>query len=125
MRRVWTALLAPLLLLATTALAGPIYLPQTLDYYFRLEWAVAAGGRGPVLEGYVYNKSNTGVDRMILRIDELDAAGSVVGSKSTWVLGGVPPNNRAWFETRVPQATSYRVEIVSFDWVGRGGGGGM
>jgi hypothetical protein len=122
MRRLWTALLAPLLL-ATTALAGPIFAPQTLDYYFRLEWEVAAGSRGPLLEGYVYNKSNTGADRMILRVDEIDGAGNVVGSKTTWVLGGVPPNNRAWFETRVPQATKYRVEIVSFDWVGRGGGG--
>jgi hypothetical protein len=39
------------------------------------------------------------------------------------VLGTVPPNNRAWFEARVPQAAKYQVEIVGFDWIGRGGGG--
>jgi hypothetical protein len=122
MRRTLTAALAPLLL-ATTAFAGPTYAPQTLDFYFRLEWQATSAARGPVVEGYVYNKSALYADRMLLRIDELDAAGKVVDSKTTWVLGGVPPNNRGWFSARVPAATSYRVEIVGFDWVGRGGSG--
>ena len=122
MRRMWTAVLAPLLL-TSTALAGPTYAPQTLEYYFRLEWQVSPSARGPVLEGYVYNKSGMAADRMQLRIDELDTAGKVIASKTTWVLGTVPPNNRAWFETRVPQAAQYQVEIVGFDWIGRGGGG--
>ena len=52
-----------------------------------------------------------------------DEAGKVVGATTTWVLGGVPAENRTWFETRVPAAASYRVEVVSFDWIGRGGGG--
>jgi hypothetical protein len=123
MRRTWTGVLAPLLL-ASTALAGPTYAPATLEYYFRLEWQVTQSARGPVLDGYVYNKSAMTADRMQLRIDELDAAGQVVGSRTTWVLGGVPPNNRAWFEARVPQATNYHVEIIGFDWIGRGGSGG-
>lgn len=123
MRRVWSAVLAPLLL-ASTAIAGPTYAPQTLEYYFRLEWQVSPSARGPVLEGYVYNKSGLMADRMLLRIDELDAAGKVVNSRTTWVLGGVPPNNRAWFTARVPEAAQYHVEIVGFDWVGRGAGGG-
>ena len=122
MRRVWTALLAPLLL-TSTALARPAYAPQTLDYYFRLEWQVVESSRGPVLEGFVYNKSNLGTDRMMLRIDELGATGTVVGSKTTWVMGGVPANNRTWFQTHVPQAANYRVEIVAFDWTSRGGAG--
>jgi len=40
-------------------------------------------------------------------------------------MGGVPSNNRTWFQTRVPQAAKYRVEIVAFDWTGRGGASGM
>jgi hypothetical protein len=39
------------------------------------------------------------------------------------VLGGVPPGNRTWFSTRVPPAPAYRVEVLSFDWIGRGGAG--
>jgi len=120
MRRVWTALLAPLLL-ASTALAGPNYAPGSLDPYFRLEWQVTPAARGPRLEGFVYNKSGLIADRMRLKIDQLDAAGNVVGSTTTWVLGTVPANNRSWFETPVPAAAGYRVEILSFDWLGRGG----
>jgi hypothetical protein len=120
MRRVWIALLMPLLL-ATTAVAGPNYAPGSLDHYFRLEWQVTRSPRGPVLDGFVYNTSGLFADRMRLRIEQLDAAGTVVGSTTTWVLGGVPSNNRTWFETRVPEAASYRVEILSFDWIGRGG----
>jgi hypothetical protein len=122
MRRMSTAVLAPLLL-ASTALAGPTYAPATLEYYFRLDWQVTQSAKGPVIEGYVYNKSGLTADRMLLRVDELDTADKVVGSKTVWVLGGVPPNNRAWFQARVPQAAKYHVEIVGFDWVGRGGGG--
>ena len=122
MLRMWTAVLAPMLL-GSTAVAGPNYVSQTLEYYFRLEWEVVPSARGPVLEGYVYNKSGMAADRMQLRVDELDAAGKVIASKTTWVLGTVPPNNRAWFEARVPQAAKYQVEIVGFDWIGHGGGG--
>jgi hypothetical protein len=120
MRRVWTALLAPLLL-ASTALAGPNYARGSLDHYFRLEWHVTPATRGPMLEGFVYNTSGLIADRMRLSIEHLDDAGAVVGSSTTWVLGGVPANNRTWFQTPVPPAASYRVEILSFDWLGRGG----
>lgn len=120
MRPVQIALLASLLLVST-ALAGPNYAPGSLDPYFRLEWRPASTSRGPVVEGFVYNQSGLIADRMRLRIEHLDAAGTVVGLTDTWVLGTVPPGNRTWFQTRVPAAASYRVEILSFDWLGRGG----
>jgi hypothetical protein len=122
MRRLSTALLATLLL-ACPALAGPNYAPATLDRYFGIEYRTATGARGPVLEGYVYNRTAMLADRMRLHIEMLDATGRVLGSTTTWVLGGVPPDNRAWFQAPVPPAASYRVEVLSFDWVGRGGGG--
>ena len=119
MRRIWIALLAPLLL-ASTALARSTYAPGTLDHYFRVDWQPGADRRGPVVEGYVINLYSQGADRMRLSIDQLDAQGRVVGTTETWVLGGVPPSSRAWFKAPVPPATSYRVEILSFDWVSRG-----
>lgn len=121
MRRVWTAVLA-LLLLASTAVAGPNYAPGSLDHYFTLEWKPATAARGPVVEGFIYNRSGLIADRMRLSIDQLDAAGKVVGTTTTWVMGTVPSNNRAWFQAPVPAAANYRVEILSFDWLGRGGG---
>ncbi len=120
MRRTWTALLAPLLL-ASTALAGPTYAPGSLDHYFSLEWKPATTAQGSVVEGFIYNRSGLIADRMRLSIDQLDASGKVVGTTTTWVMGTVPANNRAWFQAPVPAAASYRVEIVSFDWLGRGG----
>jgi hypothetical protein len=122
MRRVWTALLAPLLV-ASTALAGPNYAPGSLDHYFRLEWQAATSARGPVVEGFIHNRSGLSADRMRLSIDQLDASGKVVGTTTNWVGGTVPANNRSWFQAPVPPAASYRVEILSFDWLGRGGGG--
>ncbi len=120
MRRVWTAVLA-LLLLASTAQAGPNYAPGSLDHYFTLEWRPGTAARGPVVEGFIYNRSGLIADRMRLSIDQLDAAGKVVGTTTTWVLGTVPSNNRTWFQAPVPAAANYRVEILSFDWLGRGG----
>ncbi|OLD76498.1 MAG: hypothetical protein AUG87_08465 [Candidatus Rokubacteria bacterium 13_1_20CM_4_70_14] len=35
-------------------------------------------------------------------------------------------DSRAFFSASVPEAASYRVQVLSFDWTGRGGqGGGM
>ena len=59
-------------------------------------------------------------DRMSLSIERLNASGQVIGSSTTWVLGGVPPGTRAYFSARVEPAASYRIQILSFDWVGRG-----
>jgi len=116
------ALLAPLLLLASTSLAGPNYAPSSLDLYFTIDFKLVPGPRGENLEGFVYNRANQPTDRMRLGIEALDGSGQVIGRSTTWVLGGVPPNNRTWFTTPAPAAgaASYRIEIISFDWVGRG-----
>jgi hypothetical protein len=60
------------------------------------------------------------VERMQVAVQSLDAAGNVVGTTSTWVLGGVPPGNRAYFTTHAVPANSYRVQVLFFDWGSRG-----
>lgn len=122
MRSLSAALLASLLL-ASTVVAGPNYAPGYLDQYFRLEWQTSSAPRGTMLEGYIYNDSALFADRMRLSIEVLDASGKVVDTRTTWVLGGVPPRNRAYFTTPVPPAARYQVEVLSFDWIGRGGAG--
>jgi hypothetical protein len=126
MPRVWTAVLVALLVSTSLAgcdgvSAGPNFATETLDRYFTLKWDVVPAAGGSVVEGYVYNNSALIADRMRLRIDHLDAEGKVVGSSTTWVAGGVPGNSRAWFAAPVPTAARYRVEVLSFDWLGRGG----
>ena len=99
------------------------YAQQSLDRIFRIEFEVRADPQRPVISGYIYNQEGGYyADRMTLLIERLDASGRVIGSSTTWVLGGVPPGNRSYFSTRVEPAASYRVRVNSFDWIGRGGG---
>ena len=117
MRKMWTViLLAPLLLVSTVA-ARPIYSPESLARYFRLDWQVVPSSGGPTLEGYVYNQTDMLAIQMQINIEELDAAGNVTGKTKTWVIGEVPPGNRSFFSARVHQAASYRVAVLSFSWL--------
>src|SRR5437867_10527218 len=92
--------------------AAETYTRETLDRYFRLEWSKS----GRNVNGYVYNSSNRRAAHMQLLVESLDVAGTVVTKTTTWVRD-VPPNNRAFFEIAVPNAPSYRVSVLSFDWV--------
>lgn len=121
MRKLGVALVvvAVALLGAGSAMAAN-YAQESLDRDFRIEFQ-AGSGAPQVLSGYVYNMhSGMTADRMHLLIERLDANGSVIGTSSTWVLGGVPPGNRAYFSARVEPAAAYRVQIAGFDWIGRG-----
>ena len=92
--------------------AAETYTQETLDRSFRLEWSKS----GRNVNGYVYNASNRRAAHMQLLVEGLDASGTVVTKTTTWVRD-VPPNNRAFFEIAVPNAPSYRVSVLSFDWV--------
>ena len=113
-----------LLVSAAATASAQIYVPESLDRYFRIESHVERKAKGPVVWGYVYNKTNIHVERMVIKVEALDAAGAVIGSRSEWVHGLVPANDRAYFEVRVAEGAGYRVQVESFDWTGRGGGGG-
>ena len=106
------AVLLSALLAGALGQAAEIYTRQTLDRDFKVEWSKA----GRNLNGYVYNSSNRRAARMQLLVEGLDASGQVVAKTTTWVRD-VPPNNRAFFEVAVPNAPSYRVSVLSFDWV--------
>jgi hypothetical protein len=97
---------------APPAPAGDVVSRETIDAYFRLEWSKA----GRKVNGYVYNSSNRRAAQMQLVVEGVDTAGAVLTKTTTWVPD-VPPNNRAFFETSVAEAPSYRVSILTFDWV--------
>ena len=110
-------------LIAAGSAAAANYAQETLDRYFRIEFQVTAASPRPVVSGYIYNM-NGGLPAgsMQLSIERLNATGQVIGNSSTWVLGGVPAGSRAYFSAPVEPAESYRVQVLSFDWVGRGAG---
>ena len=119
--------LTTVLLLASAA-PGPaqtIYVPETTDRYFQVEFDVTRNRKGPAVEGYVYNRGHQAAQRVRLQIERVDAAGGVVGSSTIWVLGDVPMDARAFFSASVAEAASYRVHVVSYDWACQGGGSGM
>ncbi|HKQ66387.1 MAG TPA: hypothetical protein VJZ73_15355 [Methylomirabilota bacterium] len=115
-------MLAAVVAIAAGSAAAANYAQETLDRYFRLEYDVAQSSTRPVVSGYVYNLNpGTPAERMRLSIEALDGSGNVVATSSTWVLGNVPPGNRAYFSAPVAPAASYRVQVQSFDWGSRGG----
>ena len=124
MRRRIVAFTVAALLTGAAGVSAQIYAPQTLERYFRLEWDVTRGRKGPVVEGYVYNTGPLNAERMRLQIECLDASGRAFGSSTVWVLGLVPMDGRAYFRASVSDAASYRVQVLSFDWARSGGGGG-
>ena len=123
MRVVCLALvLAAVLSIATGSAPAANYVQETLDRYLRIEYQVEPSAAQPVVSGYVYNMHpGLPADRLQIAIDGLDASGKVIGSSSTWILGGVPVGNRAYFNAPVVPAASYRVQVLFLDW-GKGGG---
>ena len=117
MRKMWTVMLLAPLLVVSTVVAGPVYSPESLARYFRLDWAVSPTPAGPSVEGYVYNQTDMRAINMRLNVEELDPSGNVVGQTTTWVLGELAENSRSFFSTRVHQAASYRVTVSSFSWL--------
>jgi len=112
------------LLTSSNAAASSTYAQESLDRYFRFEYDVTPSATQPVVSGYVYNMNpGVPVERMQVSVDSLDGSGNVVGTTSSWVLGGVPPGNRAYFSVRAVPAASYRVQVLFFDWGSRGGSG--
>ncbi len=114
--------LAILVLMLATTVARPQ--PSALaERDFRVEWELRRTARGSVIAGYVYNVGGMAATKVSVLIEGLDASGRPVNSTIGHVIGTVPTFDRAYFEERVPEAASYRVSLLSFEWLWGGGGG--
>ena len=97
------------------------YATQNPDAWFRSALEVVQGRRGPEVQGYIYNNFIVGADRLLLGIERLSASGEATGCAMVWVVGVVPPRDRAYFSASVPDANAkYRVRILSFSGAGSG-----
>jgi len=81
----------------------------------RVEWEAVARGDKALLRGYVYNQQQMRVERVRLRVEQLDANARPVATRSTWIPGEIAYRDRAYFELTVPVAAAHRVTIESFD----------
>ena len=82
----------------------------------------AHAGRRPFegwgVEGYVYNGLPWRITNVRLRVDGVDANGTVTASVSGWVMGDVKAGDRRYFYVPVSApAKTYRATVQSFDKV--------
>jgi hypothetical protein len=92
--------------------------PATADAPFRFELAQADGHRAPGVEGYVYNGLPWRITNVRLRVEGVDANGTVTASASGWVMGNVQAGGRGYFYVPVSSpAMTYRATVQSFDKV--------
>ncbi len=83
---------------------------------FRFELAQADGPRGLGVAGYVYNGLPWRITNVRLRVDGVDANGTVTASVSGWGMGDVEAGGRGYFYVPVSSAaTTYRATVQSFD----------
>lgn len=93
------------------------------ERYFTVEARVDNARRGPVAEGYVYNRHEVHAVRVRLGVTPIDATGRPLPAVTAWV-GDVPPRSRAFFTAPLPAGVSgVTASVTSFDWAPRGGGG--
>lgn len=94
------------------------------ERYFSVEARVVSGRRGPMAEGYVYNRYDFHADRVRVALTPADAAGRPLGTITAYVAE-VPPHSRSFFQVPLPQEpASVTARVESFEWTPRGGGGG-
>jgi hypothetical protein len=83
------------------------------------------GGRETAVKGYVDNRSQLRVGDVHLRVETLDASGTVIGETFGWVMGDLAPGGRGYFVVRVPvTGATYRVTVESYDAISTSTGSG-
>ena len=96
----------------------PSYGIYGVDSYFKVEWQPDERRGKPIVSGYVTNQWGISTKNVRLRVEALDAAGSVSASYIGYVNGYVLPGTHVYFEVPVPaKAPNYRVTVLSFDTI--------
>ena len=91
------------------------------DRFFALEWGGGERRGRPNVNGYIVNNYRVGASNVRLRIESLDAAGSLIATTEAYAPD-VPAGGRVYFEAPIKQrAPRYRVTITSWDWREAGG----
>ena len=89
------------------------------DRYFPVDARTETRSRGAVVAGYVRNEGGMPARDVRLRVERLDAGGRVEATSVAYVSGILTPGSRGYFEVAVPSgAATYRVSVLSFDWIG-------
>ncbi len=119
MRRPW-ALIAFLLL----AVGGCGFSSQPVEplvtgsqQFFSLEWQSSPRGNQRVVQGCIKNTWGLAAANMRLLVEALEPPDRLVSQRIIWLGGQLTPGTRAYFETSMPPAPTYRVRVFAYDWI--------
>ncbi|HET7380140.1 MAG TPA: hypothetical protein VFJ24_08880 [Gaiellales bacterium] len=109
-------------LIVATLLAPGVSRAQTDtatgDGPFRFQLEESVGPRGKAVEGYVYSGLPWRITNVQLRVESVDASGTVIASASGWVMGDVAARGRGYFYVPITTpAPTYRASVQTFDKV--------
>ena len=108
---VFAIIAASLVPTAQTARAGD-------DSAFGFQFEQTTSPRGIGIEGHVHNALPWRITNVRLRVESIDADGTVIASASGWVLGDVAAGGRGYFYVPVSAlAPTYRASVQAFDKV--------
>ena len=75
------------------------------------------------VSGYVVNTYYYFATQVQVMVEAFDERGVLLERRFSWVLGGVPPSHRTYFEVRnLPPADRYRVTVPYYTWQDRADG---
>jgi hypothetical protein len=104
--------------------AGCGFAPQPLEplvtgsqQYFTLDWQTSRRGQQPIVQGYIRNEWGFTAANVRLLVEGIEPQGRLVGQRVIWLGGQLNPGTRAYFQTPMPPAPSYRVRVFSYDWL--------
>jgi hypothetical protein len=121
--RTQSLIVATALMLTATAWAQDF--GATVDSNVKVESQTGFRKERPIVWGYIYNQRGMSATRVRILIEQLDSTGKTLGSQTVWVPGDLPRFGREYFEQPVPTAdATYRVRVISLDWLVGGAGGG-
>ncbi len=85
--------------------------------FFSLEWQASPRGNQRVVQGYIKNNWGLTAANMRLLVEALEPPDRLVSQRIIWLGGQLTPGTRAYFETSMPPAPTYRVRVFAYDWI--------
>ncbi len=85
--------------------------------FFSLEWQASPRGNQRIVQGYIKNNWGLAAANMRLLVEALEPPDRLVSHRISWLGGQLTPGTRAYFETSMPPAPTYRVRVFAYDWI--------
>jgi len=85
---------------------------------FHFEWASVADRGGLTrIAGYVYNDYGRSAQNVELAVTTLDGSGHPVGRQVQRLGDTLPSRGRGYFDVQVPSGSSYRLDVIDYNFV--------